>query len=78
MLLCPDASQTSPTRTSPTDTFSSPAETLITRGSFEAASGARTAFHAPFASAAAETVCPAKETATVAPASAVPQTGTFI
>ena len=72
MLLCPEQSHTSPTRTS----FTSTPFALRTRPSADASIGARRTSQRPSAPAVADTDCPANVTVTRSPASAVPHTAT--
>ena len=73
MLLCPEQSHTSPTRTSLTAT---PLAASV-RPSQLAGIGSRSTRQRPSAAAVADFDCPANVTVTASPASAVPQTGTF-
>ena len=79
MLLWPEQSQTSPTRTSRNDTAADSlpaAVTVSTRGAVLAGKASSDVRHRPSASAIADVVCPANVTAILAPGSASPQMGT--
>ena len=74
MLLCPEASHTSPTSTFAI--FRSPITSV--RGSLLAAIGSRSTRQRPSVPAVPHLVCPANETVTFSPGWAVPHTGTRI
>ena len=80
MFDCPEQIQTSPTTTSASRTGSGEADdvTVITRGWVLATKGSRSTRHRPWSPACVCLSWPANDTATVAPGSAVPHTGTGI
>ena len=75
MLLCPVQNQTSPTITSSRTTDDAPSSALTVKGPPASAAGS-SADHAPFASAVAVADAPRKETFTVRPGAAKPESRT--